>query len=145
MLFKTHKGLPASQKVSSLYVFDALVRAAHSYVVKHSVVADSTPGKGNAATFLAKIEGIVEGLFEDMISSGAPEAQVSSSIKASDPSTSKLFYCRLCHLLWDAEIYIAYPPVTPRVVDPTLSDRIPIIVSCAVHTHHFVHASGGQV
>jgi len=79
-LFKTHKGLAPSQKVSSLYVFDALVRAAHSYVVKHSVVADSTPGKGNAATFLAKIEGIVEGLFEDMISSGAPEAQVSSFI-----------------------------------------------------------------
>jgi len=76
-LFKTHKGLAPSQKVSSLYVFDALVRAAHSYVVKHSVVADSAPGKGNAATFLAKIEGIVEGLFEDMISSGAPEAQVS--------------------------------------------------------------------
>ena len=80
VLFKTHKGLAPSQKVSSLYVFDALVRAAHSHVVKHSVVADSTPGKGNAVTFLAKIEGIVEGLFEDMISSGAPEAQVSSSI-----------------------------------------------------------------
>lgn len=83
MLFKTHKGLAASQKISSLYVFDALVRAAHNYVVKHSVVADSTTGKGNAATFLAKIEGIVEGLFEDMISSGAPEAQVSSSIQCS--------------------------------------------------------------
>ena len=82
MLFKTHKGLAASQKISSLYVFDALVRAAYNYVVKHSVVADST-GKGNAATFLAKIEGIVEGLFEDMISSGAPEAQVSSSIQCS--------------------------------------------------------------
>lgn len=81
VLFKTHKGLAASQKVSSLYVFDALVRAAHNHVVKHSVVTDPTAGKGNAATFLAKIEGIVEGLFEDMISSGAPEAQVSSSIQ----------------------------------------------------------------
>jgi protein NRD1 len=80
-LFKTHKGLAPSQKVSSLYVFDALVRAAHGYVVKHSVVADSAPGKGNAATFLSKIEGIVEGLFEDMISSGAPGAEVSSSIR----------------------------------------------------------------
>lgn len=64
-------------------MFDALVRAAHSYVVKHSVVADSTPGKGNAATFLAKIEGIVEGLFEDMISLGASEAQVSLPIRYS--------------------------------------------------------------
>lgn len=64
-------------------MFDALVRAAHGYVVKHSVVADSAPGKGNAATFLAKIEAIVEGLFEDMISSGAPEAQVSSFIQYS--------------------------------------------------------------
>ena len=72
-------------------MFDALVRAAHGYVVKHSVVADSTPGKGNAATFLAKIEGIVEGLFEDMISSGAPEAQVSSPIQCySYPSTTEL-------------------------------------------------------
>jgi protein NRD1 len=78
VLFKTHKGLAPSQKVSSLYVFDALVRAAHSHVVKHSVVADSAPGKGNAATFLAKIEGIVEGLFEDMMSSGASGAEVSS-------------------------------------------------------------------
>lgn len=83
VLFKTHKGLAPSQKVSSLYVFDALVRAAHGHVVKHSVVADSAPGKGNAATFLAKIEGIVEGLFQDMISSGAPEAEVSSSIPCS--------------------------------------------------------------
>ena len=81
VLFKTHRGLAPSQKVSSLYVFDALVRAAHSHVVKHSVVADSTPGKGNAVTFLAKIEGIVEGLFEDMISSGVPETQVSSFIR----------------------------------------------------------------
>ena len=81
VLFKTHKGLAPSQKVSSLYVFDALVRAAHSHVVKHSVVADSAPGKGNAATFLAKIEGIVEGLFEDMMSSGASGAEVSSSLQ----------------------------------------------------------------
>ena len=83
-----HKGLAPSQKVSSLYVFDALVRASHGYVVKHSVVADPTPGRGNAATFLAKIEGIVEGLFEDMMSSGAPEAQVSSPFDAPDHFTT---------------------------------------------------------
>ena len=88
MLFKMHKGLAPSQKVSSLYVFDALVRASHGYVVKHSVVADPTPGRGNAATFLAKIEGIVEGLFEDMMSSGAPEAQVSSPFDAPDHFTT---------------------------------------------------------
>ena len=33
--------------------------------------------KGNAATFLLKIEGILDGLFQDMASLNNPEAKVS--------------------------------------------------------------------
>jgi protein NRD1 len=74
-----HKALAPSQKVSSLYVFDALLRAAQSQVVKHGITTppESSSGKGNAATFLSKVEGVADSLFEDMISTGNSEAKVS--------------------------------------------------------------------
>lgn len=66
--------------MSSLYIFDALVRAARSQVVKHGVTTPpESSGKGNCATFLSKIEGIVDGFFQDMISTGSSEAKVSLS------------------------------------------------------------------
>ncbi|KAI6149494.1 hypothetical protein BKA82DRAFT_995230 [Pisolithus tinctorius] len=67
ILYRTHKSLPDSAKVSSLYAFDALARAARSSVTKHGLTADPNAGKGNAATFLLKMEGVLEGLFRDMI------------------------------------------------------------------------------
>lgn len=79
ILYRTHKGLGPSQKISSLYVFDALVRAARSKVIKHGVTTPSdSSGKGNAATFLSKIEGVVDSLFQDMMSTGSSEAKVSA-------------------------------------------------------------------
>lgn len=73
ILYRTHKSLPATSKVSSLYVFDALARAARHKVEKQGLVNDSQIG--NCATFLQKIEGVVEGLFQDMLSIGSPEAK----------------------------------------------------------------------
>ncbi|KIM34112.1 hypothetical protein M408DRAFT_90756 [Serendipita vermifera MAFF 305830] len=76
MLYRTHKSLPTSQKVSSLYVFDALARAAKHQANKRSLpikeIGSDKPG--NAGTFLFKLEGILDGLVEDMVAVGTPEA-----------------------------------------------------------------------
>ncbi|KAF9045662.1 hypothetical protein BDZ89DRAFT_942711, partial [Hymenopellis radicata] len=71
ILYRTHKSLQSSYKVSSLYVFDALARAAKHKVVKQELSAHST--SGNCATFLSKVEGVLDGLFQDMLSSGHQE------------------------------------------------------------------------
>lgn len=63
--------------MSSLYVFDALSRAARHQVTKLGLTGDITSEKGNAATFLLKVEGVLEGLLLDMMTSGNPEAKVS--------------------------------------------------------------------
>ncbi|KAJ3566052.1 hypothetical protein NP233_g7244 [Leucocoprinus birnbaumii] len=73
MLYRTHKSLPASCKISSLYVFDALARAARQQAVKHNLSERS--GSGNCATFLLKVAGVLEGLFQDIIATGLPEAK----------------------------------------------------------------------
>ncbi|KAF7370518.1 hypothetical protein MSAN_00683800 [Mycena sanguinolenta] len=75
ILYRTHKSLQPAAKVSSLYVFDALARAARSQVVKQGLTGDINSRKGNSATFLLKIEGVLEGLFQDMISVSTPEAK----------------------------------------------------------------------
>ncbi|KZV96806.1 hypothetical protein EXIGLDRAFT_608803 [Exidia glandulosa HHB12029] len=75
ILYRTHKSLPASSKVSSLYVFDALSRAARSFANKNGIVGDIQAPLGNCATFLLKVEGVLDGLIQDLMSSGAPEAQ----------------------------------------------------------------------
>jgi hypothetical protein len=63
--------------VSSLYAFDALARAARSSVNKRGVTGDANSARGNAATFLLKIEGVLDGLFRDMVSLNNSEAKVS--------------------------------------------------------------------
>lgn len=63
-LYRTHKYLPASNKISSLYVFDALARAAKHQAVKHGMPVNVN--KGNSATFMLKLEGILEDLFVDL-------------------------------------------------------------------------------
>jgi len=77
ILYRTHKTLPTASKVSSLYAFDALSRAARSQVNKDGLTGDINSEKGNCATFLLKVEGVLEGLFNDPISTGSPEAKVS--------------------------------------------------------------------
>jgi protein NRD1 len=77
ILYRTHKSLPTSAKVPSLYAFDALCRAARHQVTKQGITGNINDEKGNCATFLLKIEGILDGLFRDMIVSGPPDAKVS--------------------------------------------------------------------
>lgn len=77
ILYRTHKALPPAAKISSLYVFDALSRAARSHANKHPHSNDPRSAEGNSATFLLKVEGILEGLFSDMVALEQPEAKVS--------------------------------------------------------------------
>ena len=78
VMYRTHKGLSSNSKVCSLYAFDALARAARHQVNKHNMVADVNSEKGNCATFLLKIQGVLDGLFEDLIASGNAELKVST-------------------------------------------------------------------
>lgn len=76
-LYRTHKSLSPSGKISSLYVFDALSRAARHQVNRQGLTGDLNSERGNGATFLLKIEGVLDGLFQDMVSSGHSESKVS--------------------------------------------------------------------
>lgn len=63
--------------MSSLYIFDALSRAARQQVTKLGLTGSLYSEKGNCATFLVKIEGVLEGLFQDMVTIGTEESKVS--------------------------------------------------------------------
>ncbi|PFH51794.1 hypothetical protein AMATHDRAFT_141809, partial [Amanita thiersii Skay4041] len=75
ILYRTHKTLPPNAKISSLYVFDALARAARHQVSKQNLIGNIHSPKGNAATFLLKVEGVLEGLFQDMLAIGTAESK----------------------------------------------------------------------
>lgn len=81
VLYRTHKSLQNAFKISSLYVFDALARAAKSKVVKQGLSADVSNQSGNPATFLSKLGGVVEGLFRDMVTSDIPESKVRACLQ----------------------------------------------------------------
>ncbi|KAJ7696564.1 hypothetical protein B0H17DRAFT_1053707 [Mycena rosella] len=101
ILYRTHKSLQPPAKVSSLYVFDALARAARSQAVKQNLTGDINSGKGNCATFLLKVEGVLEGLFQDMIAAAAPESKVSSTTQTLSIGTIALmaFHSPYPHLM----------------------------------------------
>ena len=63
--------------MSSLYIFDALSRAARNQVTKLGLTGSVYSEKGNCATFLLKVEGVLEGLFQDMLTIGTEESKVS--------------------------------------------------------------------
>ncbi|KAI0339630.1 hypothetical protein BDW22DRAFT_1361205 [Trametopsis cervina] len=73
VMYRTHKSSSAASKIHSLYAFDALSRAARNQVVKQKL--DVHAIVGNCATFLIKVEGVLDGLFQDILSSGHPEAK----------------------------------------------------------------------
>ena len=76
LLHRTHKSLDPALKVSSLYVFDGLCRAAKHQVSKDSKDGISHSPSGNCTSFLRKVEAILDDLIQDMISTGLPEAKV---------------------------------------------------------------------
>lgn len=80
ILYRTHKSLPPASKVNSLYVFDSLARAARHRASKHNMTGGLNTEPGNCATFLLKLEGVLDGLFQDVSNSGVPEAKVSGCL-----------------------------------------------------------------
>lgn len=80
ILYRTHKSLSAASKINSLYAFDSLARAARHKVNKYNLSTDVKSSAGNCATFLLKIEGILDGLFQSMVDSGDQAAKVSAVI-----------------------------------------------------------------
>lgn len=81
-MYRTHKTLQSPQKVPSLYAFDALARSARSQVSKGKL-SPPQPGKPNAASFLLKLEGVLEGLFKDLGNiTDLPEVKVGNYIEA---------------------------------------------------------------
>jgi hypothetical protein len=78
MLYRTHISLQPPYKVPSLYAFDALARAARDHALKHKCTGEAK--SGNSATFLLKLEAVLEGLFQDMMGSTVPEGKVSENI-----------------------------------------------------------------
>lgn len=78
ILYRNHKSLPtAAAKISSLYIFDALARAARHHSTKHGLSGDAFTHPGNSASFLFKMGGVVEGLFQDMMTIRSSESKVS--------------------------------------------------------------------
>lgn len=76
-MFRTHRTLSPAGKVNSLYVFDALARAARSQINKHRLVPPSDPSQGNCATFIVKVEGVLDSLWQDLLSTRDETLKVS--------------------------------------------------------------------
>ncbi|KAG5721354.1 Rpb7-binding protein seb1 [Termitomyces sp. T112] len=128
-LYRTHKSLPPAAKVSSLYVFDALSRAAKHHVNKHGIPGDVSSTKGNCATFLSKIEGVLEGLFQDMITIGSSEAKEKTKkildIWVKGSTFPPKILIRLSSLMEGTEKV----PEVPTVVDPRIAASQPAITT----------------
>ncbi|KAG9313047.1 hypothetical protein JVU11DRAFT_6487 [Chiua virens] len=133
VLYRTHKSLPNSAKVSSLYAFDALARAARSLVIKRGSTGSINAEKGNAATFLLKIEGVLDGLFQDMVSLDNSEAKEKTKkileIWAKSTTFPSAVLTRLRDILSDVQKENAVnptsatdprtPPVAPTATTPS--------------------------
>src|SRR6185437_5668755 len=79
IMFRTHKSLSPSGKISSLYVFDALARSARDAIDKKKVVTDPSSSTGNCSTFLLKLEGVLESFIQDLVGTKSSEVKVSIS------------------------------------------------------------------
>jgi hypothetical protein len=68
----------STQKINSLYVFDNIARAARSAAKKNNQsVKELAPDKpGNAGSLLFKMQGILESIIQDMVSSTVQEPMV---------------------------------------------------------------------
>ncbi|KAI0372609.1 hypothetical protein BV20DRAFT_34029 [Pilatotrama ljubarskyi] len=107
LLYRIQKGLSPSAKGSNLYAIDALARAARNRVVKQNITGDLNSGRGNCATFLLRIEGILDGLFQDLLSTHSDELKEKAKkildIWTKQNTFPSAVLSPLCSLLKDAE------------------------------------------
>ncbi|KAJ3514722.1 hypothetical protein NLJ89_g2215 [Agrocybe chaxingu] len=88
ILYRTHKSLSTTtSKISSLYIFDALSRAAKHHSSKYGITGDIYTHPGNSATFLLKITGVVEGLFQDMVASALEPKAIATDPRINSSTT----------------------------------------------------------
>ncbi|KAF8845101.1 hypothetical protein BDN67DRAFT_962030 [Paxillus ammoniavirescens] len=131
ILYRTHKSLPASAKVSGLYAFDALARAARGLVNKRGIKGDFSMEKGNAATFLLKIEGVLDGLFQDMVAIDNAEAKEKTKkvldIWVKSNTFPSAVLTRLRDILSDVQKERAVNS-TPSI-DPPITTEAPAIIA----------------
>ena len=80
LLYRTHRSCKAQYKINSLYVIDSLARAAQRYAEKHNQKADADSSRSNCATFLVKLQAVLDGVFQEMLSSDVPEGKVSCTL-----------------------------------------------------------------
>ncbi|KAG6861442.1 hypothetical protein C0995_016533 [Termitomyces sp. Mi166 len=134
-LYRTHKSLPPTAKVSSLYVFDALSRAARHHANKHGISADTNSVKGNCATFLSKVEGVLEGLFQDMMTVGSSEAKEKTKkildIWVKGSTFPPKILTRLSSLVEGTE-KVPDVPTSSSVVDPRIAAAQPAMTTPVV-------------
>ncbi|KAG6888295.1 hypothetical protein C0992_008937 [Termitomyces sp. T32_za158] len=132
-LYRTHKSLPPTAKVSSLYVFDALSRAAKHHLTKNGLSSDAKSITGNCATFLSKIEGVLEGLFQDMMTIGNAEAKEKTKkildIWVKGSTFPPKILTRLSSLVERTEKVPEVPISSGAVVDPRISIVQPAITT----------------
>ncbi|KAG6381677.1 hypothetical protein JVT61DRAFT_278 [Boletus reticuloceps] len=138
ILYRTHNSLPSSAKVSSLYAFDALARAARSLVNKRGITGDVNLAKGNPATFLLKIEGVLDGLFRDMVSLNSSEAKEKTKkvhdIWVKSNAFPPAVLARLGDILSDVQKEIAVNPTPPT--GPPATTQVPTIITTSQPAAH---------
>ena len=83
---------------------DALARAARHRANKQGLTGNARSGHGDCATFLSKLEAVLEGVFYDMISSAGSEGKVS------DASGTDIVVCPLAPRHVSAHVTLLMSP-----------------------------------
>ncbi|KAI0317157.1 hypothetical protein OF83DRAFT_174914 [Amylostereum chailletii] len=78
VLYRTHKSCKSQPKIHSLYVVDSLARAARRYADKHGQTGDANASPGTCATFMLKLENVLDGFFQEMTAPNVPEGKEKS-------------------------------------------------------------------
>ncbi|KAF9530464.1 hypothetical protein CPB83DRAFT_810869 [Crepidotus variabilis] len=129
ILYRTHKSLTsATSKIFSLYAFDALCRAAKNHSTKHNISGDISTQPGNTSTFLLKVAGVVEGLFQDMTASGSQEAKEKTKkifdIWVKGNTFPAVILAQLAEVLKSPEQVPLSKSSTPPITQPTTDPRM---------------------
>lgn len=154
ILYRTHRSLPSSNKVSSLYVIDAICRAARHRANKLHSSADSHSGKANSATFLSKFEAVLDGVIQDMLKHGGPEGKVSFLLRSSfrpfpapavvnlprlDPGTAQTELC-ICRLTCRLAFTTIHGDLNVPIQASSIESVVPLNLAqeCAVAVGHMM-------
>ncbi|EIN09505.1 hypothetical protein PUNSTDRAFT_112962 [Punctularia strigosozonata HHB-11173 SS5] len=132
ILYRRHKSLPVDKKIHGLYAFNALACAARHKVNKHGITGDINAEKGNCATFLLKLDGVLDGLFKDMLATGNSECKEKTKkvldIWVKSNTFPSAVLTRLSDILKGSakESNVNAPPVTETKSTPVPTPTLPV-------------------